>query len=94
MSVLIVGGTSGIGLACAREFLKQDHHVCIAGRDAQRARDARSALGDPSRLTVALADASASHQMREAGERLRAPPGWFARARLLRSRAAPDAGGA
>jgi 3-oxoacyl-[acyl-carrier protein] reductase len=65
MSVLIVGGTSGIGLACAREFLKQDHQVCIVGRDVQRARDARTALGDSSRLTVALADASASHQVRE-----------------------------
>ncbi len=65
MSVLIVGGTSGIGLACAREFLKQDLAVCITGRDAQRARDARGALGDPRRLTVALADASAPHQVRE-----------------------------
>ncbi len=65
MTALIVGGTSGIGLACARAFLAQGQRVCIAGRDAQRASDARHALGDPPLLTVGLVDAMSGHQVRE-----------------------------
>lgn len=65
MGVLIVGGTSGIGLACARNFLQQGRQVCIAGRQAQRAREAREALGDPSGLTIGLVDAAVPHQVRE-----------------------------
>lgn len=33
---VITGGTSGIGLAVAREFLDRGHHVYISGRDQKR----------------------------------------------------------
>ena len=43
--VLITGGSRGIGLACAREFLAEGCRVSIAGRDPQRLEQARAALG-------------------------------------------------
>ena len=43
--VLITGGSRGIGLACAREFLREGCRVSIAGRDPQRLEQARAALG-------------------------------------------------
>jgi NADP-dependent 3-hydroxy acid dehydrogenase YdfG len=36
MKVLIVGGTSGIGLALAQHYLQQGDQVAICGRDLQR----------------------------------------------------------
>lgn len=35
-SVLVAGGTSGIGLACAKEFAAEGAHVAICGRDPDR----------------------------------------------------------
>ena len=43
--VLVTGGSRGIGLACAREFLREGCKVSIAGRDPQRLEQARAALG-------------------------------------------------
>lgn len=43
--VLITGGSRGIGLACAREFLREGCRVSIVGRDAQRMEQARATLG-------------------------------------------------
>ncbi|AYF28091.1 oxidoreductase [Micromonospora tulbaghiae] len=33
---LVAGGTSGIGLACAKEFAAEGAHVAVCGRDPQR----------------------------------------------------------
>ncbi|MEL6479340.1 MAG: SDR family oxidoreductase [Pseudomonadota bacterium] len=44
-SVLILGGTSGIGLACAKAFLAQGCWVTLVGRDAERGAAAKKKLG-------------------------------------------------
>ncbi|MEM8699012.1 MAG: SDR family NAD(P)-dependent oxidoreductase, partial [Pseudomonadota bacterium] len=44
-SVLILGGTSGIGLACARAFLSEDAQVTLVGRNASRGAVAAAELG-------------------------------------------------
>lgn len=43
--VVIIGGSSGIGLATARTVLEQRADVVIAGRSAQKLEQARAALG-------------------------------------------------
>ncbi|HUS54386.1 MAG TPA: SDR family NAD(P)-dependent oxidoreductase [Thermohalobaculum sp.] len=44
-SVLIPGGTSGIGLACARAFVAAGAKVCIVGRNTERGAAAAAELG-------------------------------------------------
>ena len=44
--VLITGGTSGIGFACARLFLDEGARVAITGRSEETLSKARNALGD------------------------------------------------
>lgn len=46
--VIITGGSSGIGLACAREFSRQGAHVVISGRDGEKLKDA----AEPGMLVV------------------------------------------
>ncbi len=36
MNVVIIGGTSGLGLALANHYLKTGHHVVISGRDVSK----------------------------------------------------------
>ena len=43
-SVLITGGSSGIGLALARQLVVQGAHVCILARDVQKLENARQQL--------------------------------------------------
>nr|WP_315849324.1 SDR family NAD(P)-dependent oxidoreductase [uncultured Rhodoferax sp.] len=38
MKVMVIGGTSGIGLALARHYLEQGDEVAVCGRDTQRLR--------------------------------------------------------
>lgn len=45
-TVLILGGTSGIGEATARAFAERDDRVVVAGRDPSRLRGALDRLGD------------------------------------------------
>ncbi|EWH11181.1 short chain dehydrogenase [Catenovulum agarivorans DS-2] len=44
--VLITGGTSGIGLTCARDFISHGAHVMVCGRRQDRLDSAQKALGD------------------------------------------------
>src|SRR3974390_2236447 len=44
-SVLIVGGTSGIGLEIARYYADAGHRVTLTGRDADRAAAAAKEIG-------------------------------------------------
>jgi NAD(P)-dependent dehydrogenase (short-subunit alcohol dehydrogenase family) len=44
-SVVIIGGTSGIGLALAKSCVQQGCHVVITGRDPERARTMAESLG-------------------------------------------------
>jgi NAD(P)-dependent dehydrogenase (short-subunit alcohol dehydrogenase family) len=50
--VVIIGGSSGIGLATAREALAEGAFVTIAGRSEDRLRQAAERLGDSSRGTT------------------------------------------
>lgn len=54
--IVIVGGSSGIGLATARQLLDADHRVTITGRNAQRLDQAQSVLGG--RAAAAIMDAA------------------------------------
>ena len=55
-AVVIIGGSSGIGLAVARRCLAGGHRVLVAGRSAERLAAARAQLGSPERLASRQAD--------------------------------------
>ena len=44
MNVLVTGGGSGIGLACAASFHRDGANVTLMGRSEQRLAEARTAL--------------------------------------------------
>ncbi|HEV3397766.1 MAG TPA: SDR family NAD(P)-dependent oxidoreductase, partial [Actinomycetes bacterium] len=48
-SVVVVGGTSGLGLEVARHYVKQGREVVLSGRDRQRAEAAAADLGGKAR---------------------------------------------
>jgi NAD(P)-dependent dehydrogenase (short-subunit alcohol dehydrogenase family) len=55
-SVLVVGGTSGLGLEIARHYANQGDHVTLTGRDADRAAAAAKDVGgDTTGLPLDLA---------------------------------------
>jgi NAD(P)-dependent dehydrogenase (short-subunit alcohol dehydrogenase family) len=59
---LIVGGTSGIGLAAARRFLGEGAHLVVAGRDPEICRQAVGELapmGTVSEFTLEIAEGEA-----------------------------------
>jgi len=56
--VLVTGGGSGIGLAVARDFLKEGARVAISGRDEAKLRRACEQLGGGERLISHAADVS------------------------------------
>jgi len=47
---LLVGGTTGVGLACARRFLEEGALVVLADRSTPRGQDALTTLGRPGRV--------------------------------------------
>ncbi|MEA3182449.1 MAG: hypothetical protein QOI59_5972 [Gammaproteobacteria bacterium] len=51
--IVIVGGTSGIGLAAARRFVAQNEAVTIVGRNRSRLADALQTLGPTARGEIA-----------------------------------------
>jgi NAD(P)-dependent dehydrogenase (short-subunit alcohol dehydrogenase family) len=56
-SVVVVGGTSGLGLEIARHYAAQDRPVVLTGRDADRAAEvARSVGGSTTGIGLELAD--------------------------------------
>jgi NAD(P)-dependent dehydrogenase (short-subunit alcohol dehydrogenase family) len=75
--VLVTGGSRGIGLACAREFLREGARVSLVGRDAAHLEQARLALGQGQEATAGysadLTDAAAAVRMVEQVERERGP---------------------
>lgn len=59
-TVLITGGTSGIGLALAKRFLKEENAVIVTGTNAQKAEAVKRELPT---LTVELADMRDRHTL-------------------------------
>jgi len=55
-TVVVIGGSSGIGLAVARRSLADGATVVIAGRSRERLDAARAELGRPGRLDAVVAD--------------------------------------
>lgn len=69
--VLITGGSRGIGLACAREFLNEGCTVTLVGRDEARMREARAGLQASERVSgfcADLTDAAAALRVVDAAE--------------------------
>ncbi|TIV19889.1 MAG: SDR family NAD(P)-dependent oxidoreductase, partial [Mesorhizobium sp.] len=56
--ILIVGGSSGMGLALARRCLAEGTHVIIAGRGEAKLDAARDGLGRRGALETAVVDIS------------------------------------
>lgn len=52
-TALITGGTSGIGLATAKLFIKEGARVAVTGRDESRFGDVRAELGDGALILAA-----------------------------------------
>jgi NAD(P)-dependent dehydrogenase (short-subunit alcohol dehydrogenase family) len=55
-TIVIIGGSSGIGLAIARRCLEDRYRVVIAGRSMSRLEEAQARLGSPEQLAVVRAD--------------------------------------
>lgn len=59
---LITGGTSGIGLATAQEFIAQGAHVAVTGRNPETLAQAKSILGDKAWVIATDAGDTASQK--------------------------------
>lgn len=57
-TVLVTGGSKGIGAACAAAFLGEGCHVVLVARDADRLAETAAALGEANRVRVHAADLS------------------------------------
>jgi len=68
-SVLISGGTSGIGLAAAKIFLAAGAGVVIMGRNAERGKAAVKALGGGANLRYIAGDVTSCCDCRQAVEK-------------------------
>jgi len=70
-SILITGGGSGIGLACAKGFLEQGARVAIAGRDKAKLDKAAVSLGGGDRLMTAACDVTDVQQVKALVDQVR-----------------------
>jgi len=61
--ILIVGGSSGMGLALARRLLEEGAHVIIAGRSEERLARARQNLPGAAHLGTAVLDIAEERQV-------------------------------
>lgn len=68
--ILIVGGSSGMGLALARRCLEEGVHVIIAGRSEAKLDAARDGLGRPGALETAVIDVSREDEVAALFERI------------------------
>jgi NAD(P)-dependent dehydrogenase (short-subunit alcohol dehydrogenase family) len=68
--ILIVGGSSGMGLALARRCLEEGAHVIIAGRSEAKLSAARDGLGRPGTLETAVVDISREDEVAALFERI------------------------
>ena len=57
-SVVVTGGSSGIGAATVHAFVDEGAHVVAVGRDAGRLEAVRRTAGDPDRVVPRIADVS------------------------------------
>jgi len=62
---LIVGGTTGLGLAAAARFLEEGAHVVIAGRSPDKGAAAQKALNERGPVYFAACDATKPAQVEE-----------------------------
>lgn len=71
-TIVVTGGSSGLGLAVARAFLREGAHVFLLARDGQRLDAARDLLRQdfPSVGTIA-ADVTCQQQVRTAFDEVR-----------------------
>lgn len=68
-TVLIVGGSSGMGLTLAQRCLQEKANVIIAGRSMSRLEDAGSLLGNTDNLALIAADFTDENQVQELFDR-------------------------
>jgi NAD(P)-dependent dehydrogenase (short-subunit alcohol dehydrogenase family) len=64
MSVVVIGGTSGLGLEVVKHYAGQGREVVLSGRSAERAKEAAASVGGDVR-SIAL-DLARPHQIAEA----------------------------
>lgn len=70
--VVVIGGSSGIGLGVARACLERGASVTLVGRSQQKLADARAELGAADRVRTAAADVTQEPQVRRLFDEL--PP--------------------
>ncbi len=63
---VITGGSSGIGLACARLLLARGYHVVLLARDPGRLERARAALGEDRAVDCLCVDVADATSVKEA----------------------------
>ncbi|MFC4507656.1 MULTISPECIES: SDR family oxidoreductase [Streptomyces] len=68
-NVLIVGGSSGIGLAAARLLSEAGAGLCLVAREETRLKEAAGSLGDGARVRVMAADVTDEVRLAEVFER-------------------------
>jgi NAD(P)-dependent dehydrogenase (short-subunit alcohol dehydrogenase family) len=68
-TVLVTGGSKGIGLACARAFIGEGARVAIVSRSRENLEAAKKTLGDVHTIAADLTDAAAAAAMVERVEK-------------------------